>query len=309
MSISSVNVSFEDFWPGFNSEDFFIPLVESALNCRVVLSSSRKADIVFSSVFSTRAIAIRVAYRLWGQIGVKWIPLMFRKSRQQKRVWFTGENQRPPIEDYDLTISFDIDSYGDTNIYLPLVLLGLDWFEDGRMQKGLEGNRAGKVITPVVAATGRFSEVANRPGFVCAFIGNQEPTRMRAVRALERVGNVDVFGTAVGKPVPSKFEIAQQYKFMLCFENDLYPGYVTEKPLEAWISGCIPLWWGIDIANVLNYKAFVNAASYESLEEFVDEVALLNEDRERIMTMGSEPILSPGITLEGVAGALRRLLK
>jgi len=239
---------------------------------------------------------------------VKTASALKSKRQDQKNIWYTGENQRPPSADFDLSFSFDLDPLGGTNIYLPLLLTSLDWFEDGQAEASIEGRRAGKIVTPRAASSPRSSNVAARPKFVCAFVGNQEPMRMRALAALETIGNVDIYGAAFGGRVLDKYSIAKHYKFMLCFENDLYPGYVTEKPLEAWVSGCIPLWRGIDSAEVLNPNALLNAATFDSLASFVNAVAELDDDAERLAKMGSNPILSREVSLRPAKEAMKRLV-
>jgi hypothetical protein len=95
---------------------------------------------------------------------------------------------------------------------------------------------------------------------------------------------------------------------MLCFEIDLYPGYVTEKPLEAWASGCIPLWRGTDSAGLLNPNSHLNAASFESIDGFVEAVSALNQDKSRLVQMGTEPLFSVKPSLHIASEAIRKLL-
>lgn len=307
MTRNQIKVSFEGFWPEFCPNAFFVPFVSAALSCEVVVTERSESDLVFTSVFQKSNLARKFVNLSRRKSGLR--PLVHPKSKVpfQKHIWYTGENQRPPIANYDLCYSFDSDTYGETNAYLPLILSELDWFEDGQMAKSLEGKRAGKIVTPAIAASPRPSNLADRTDFVCAFIGRPEPTRMRALEALKKFGNVDIYGSAVGRPVPDKYSIAQRYKFMLCFENDLYPGYVTEKPLEAWVSGCIPLWWGIDNVGLLNQNALINAASFDSLEGFVDAVGDLDSDSNRLEQMGSEPLFAREMSLCAASEALQRL--
>ena len=307
MTRNQVKVSFEGFWPEFSPNAFFVPFVSAALSCEVVVTKSSESNLVFTSVFQKSNLGRKFVGLVRRKSGLS--PLVHPKSKVpfQKHIWYTGENQRPPIENYDLCYSFDLDTYSGTNAYLPLILSELDWFEDGQLAKSLEGKRAGKIVTPKIAASPRLSNLNERTDFVCAFIGQPEPTRMRALEALKKLGNVDIYGSVVGRPVPDKYSIAQRYKFMLCFENDLYPGYVTEKPLEAWVSGCIPLWWGIDSAGLLNQNAIVNAACFDSLDVFVDAVGEINLDSSRLERMGSEPLFSREMSLFAASEALRRL--
>jgi hypothetical protein len=229
-------------------------------------------------------------------------------QRARKHVWYTGENHRPPLEDFDLSYSFDVDSYGGTNVYLPLILTGLDWFADGQAANSLEGKRAGKTTTPSMAWKQRETDVAERMEFACAFIGNPEPTRLRAIQELSKIGQVDVYGSAVNRPVLEKFSVAKRYRYMLCFENDLYPGYITEKPLDAWIGGCIPLWRGIDSAGLLNTKSHFNEFKHDSLNSFIEEIYELDKDPARVSKMGAEPLLAEEPSLEAASEALRKLV-
>ena len=304
-----IKVSFEGFWPDLDPSAFFVPFVSAALSCEVVVTESSESDLVFTSVFPKNNLGKRVVRLARRKFGRELLVHPKSKVPSQKYIWYTGENVRPPVANYDLRYSFDSDTYGETNCYLPLIFLELDWFEDGNMARGLESWKAKKLVTPSIAASPRVSNVADRTDFVCAFIGNPEPTRMRALEELKKIGNVDIYGRAVGRPVTDKYLIGQQYKFMLCFENDLYPGYVTEKTLDAWKSGCIPLWWGVDSFGLLNQNALMNAANFDSLEAFVDSVRELNLDSNRLAKMGSEPLFAREPSLRDASKALQRLFE
>lgn len=46
-------------------------------------------------------------------------------------------------------------------------------------------------------------------------------------------------------PIENKKEIISNYKFCFSYENtDNYPGYITEKVFDAWMSGCVPIYRG-----------------------------------------------------------------
>jgi len=64
-----------------------------------------------------------------------------------------------------------------------------------------------------------------------------------------------------------KWEIKRQflssYKFTIAFENNIYPGYQTEKLYDAMLCNSIPIYCGDPcIAEVFNTKAFINTADY-----------------------------------------------
>jgi hypothetical protein len=192
----------------------------------------------------------------------------------EQRIWFTGENIRVPVgQDFDFSLSYEQDLYNSSNMYFPLWYSHLDWFRTPEFN-----HRVGKPLTVKELMEPRKLERATPTKFACAFIGNAHPMRSRAIKELSKLGEVEVFGKSVGRPVKHKADIAADFKYMICFENDLYPGYVTEKPLDAYHSGTVPLYWG-DFGNsdAINRNSLLNLADYQSLEEFVDSVSQISK--------------------------------
>ncbi len=188
-------------------------------------------------------------------------------------IWTSGENERPPTGDWTVYLSHDVDDFGGRNIYLPY------WIEATGVYAPPTVNFLGERPTLREMLSPRSVSIGGRPKFACAFLGKAGGLRHHAISALAQLGPVDVFGPAVGRPVPNKFDIARDYQFLLCFENDLYPGYVTEKPFDAWATGAIPLWWGSDPAGFVNPRAVVNLASFPDLSSFVEYVRRLKQDQ------------------------------
>lgn len=226
-----------------------------------------------------------------------------RKSSDAPAIWVTTENIRPPASGWDLTLSFDLDSLGGTNQYCPL------WWGEIALLPGIgtiSVDRLGHQMTVAELNGPREADPDGRPRFVCAFINNPEPMRMHAIKELSRLGRVDVYGRITGRRIHKKQDIARHYRYALCFENDVYPGYVTEKPFEAWSSGCIPLWRGNDPENYLAHDSLINAAE-GGIDSLVEQVADLEEDLTRWQTMASRPILRKIPDLGPVVESIRSL--
>lgn len=288
---TSLEVKFFNFPSDFNPDaNFFKDLTQDAIKkekfkgpihfygCYPEMSTLKKAILYFRSRISDSGMTNWL--NLQQGVVVPYDPLAFN-------VWCTYENRRPPIAGFDLTFSFDVDTYGGTNFYLPLIYLYMN-------HSNLESYHSKYSISSDLASQAR--EVGKdffykKSGFVSAFINNPHPLRFRAISKLSKVGKVDLFGRSVNNYVEDKTGTATSYWFNLCFENDLYPGYVTEKILEAWISKSVPLYWGYDKAKILNPAAYVNLIDFNSLEEFVAFVSELNSDRDRMVEMINQPLL------------------
>lgn len=80
-----------------------------------------------------------------------------------------------------------------------------------------------------------------------------------------------------------------KYHFVIAMENVCKKGYITEKIINAFYSGAIPIYWGCkSIKKYFNEKAFINVNDFNSFEECVNYVINLTD--EDIHKMKNEPI-------------------
>jgi len=266
-------LTFMNFWPNFDPIDNFF--VDAVSNQTLI------PPTLIESVFES------TSQSTLNQLSKKFPSLakLFSKKTDVRRVWFTGENIRPPYgNEYDSYISFDQDDYGGKNFYFPLLYCEINFrSKDWTQRRGIDFKTQDLLLPR--------QTIQQKPKFACAFIGNPEPTRLRAIEALSEFGQVDIFGPHSGQAVSSKYEIAKDYRFMLCFENDVYPGYVTEKLLDAYVCGTVPLYRGdFGQESHVNRNCLINANDYGSLREFA--VAVSEIDNLHYGEIFSEPLLS-----------------
>jgi hypothetical protein len=78
----------------------------------------------------------------------------------------------------------------------------------------------------------------------------------------------------------------------LHFENSSVPGYITEKIIDAWVSGTIPIYWGApDVAEHFNSEAFINCHDFASFDQVIERIDEIEHDDELYMHILSQPIL------------------
>jgi hypothetical protein len=253
-------IKFSNFWPEFDEKENFIL---DALADQEVFS-----PIEITSVFGNPPRSMLKDFL--SQLRPN--PKSQFSGMKARRVWFTGENIRPPVgKNFDSFVSFDQDAYGGVNFYFPLLYAEL------LLRERQWTKRRGINVDKNELLKHRQSP-QGKDKFVCAFISNFEPVRMRALDELRKYGEVDVYGPhSLNTPI-SKYETAKEYKFMLCFENDLYPGYLTEKLLDAYMCETVPLYRGLfGKEEHVNQRALINAANFDSLESFCHYVGSMNE--------------------------------
>ena len=73
-------------------------------------------------------------------------------------------------------------------------------------------------------------------------------------------------------------ELHAPYRFAIAFENSVVGGYVTEKIVNAYLAGCIPIYRGhCDIYKYFNRDSFINADDFGSLDELAEYVVRVDE--------------------------------
>ena len=129
------------------------------------------------------------------------------------------------------------------------------------------------------------------PPKFCSFVvsnAGKKKTQRRVdfFHALSRYRQVDSGGrylNNIGGPIPGgsggKVKFLSEYKFNIAFENESKPGYTTEKIVEAFLAGTVPIYWGNPrIAEDFNPESFINAHQFASDEELIRCIARVDED-------------------------------
>jgi hypothetical protein len=152
----------------------------------------------------------------------------------------------------------------------------------------------------------------------CAYVmsntSNSAPERTEIFDKLSAYKTVHSGGrwrNNVGGPVSDKLEFQSKHKFIIAFENQLSPGYLTEKFAEAAQAGAIPIYWGDpNIGNYFNTKAFINCHEYPSLDDAIAEVIAIDQDPTRYKAMLAEPWFKDGVEPEALKSEnIRKFLR
>jgi len=125
--------------------------------------------------------------------------------------------------------------------------------------------------------------------------------RSRFFHRLNQVQRVDSYGkweNNVGYVLPMgqehRCDALIPYKFVLCFENTIKSHYMTEKILNAYLCGAIPIYGGASISrDVLNPKAFLylEDTSDAAMDTLIRQIMYLYQNEEAYRQMYEEPLL------------------
>lgn len=96
-------------------------------------------------------------------------------------------------------------------------------------------------------------------------------------------------------PCNDKHELLSRYKFTIAYENTAYPGYVTEKVIDAIVAGSVPVYLGApDITEQLPATAFIDARAFSSPEAISARMEQMTEsEAAAMMDAGQQFLRSP----------------
>lgn len=197
------------------------------------------------------------------------------------KIFFTGECQTPDFNLCDYAIGFDYLDYGDRYLRYPLYL-----FYRKAMMQMLEKH----LISD--------DEIAAKKDF-CAFVysngraAEQRTTFFHALNNIRRVNSGGKLLNNIGKPVEDKLLFQANHRFCIAFENTSFPGYTTEKLIEAFASKTIPIYYGDpNVTRDFNSKAFINCTDSVSIDEVIKQVIDIDNNPDLLRQYLREPALN-----------------
>ncbi|MBP3197571.1 MAG: hypothetical protein J6N21_11275 [Butyrivibrio sp.] len=189
------------------------------------------------------------------------------------RIFVTGENLFPNYNLCDYAIGFEHMDFEDRYIRFPIYLWDRYASDYIRM------------------ADDRLSIIGDSPEnrkFCAIVVSNDnfaDPMRENFFRELSNYKRVDSGGQAFNNiglsgGVKDKNEFLAGYKFSIAFENTSYSGYCTEKLMQAFSAGTVPIYWGDKRAKeVFDENAYIDCTG-QSIEQAIKKVQDIDQNDE-----------------------------
>ena len=281
-----MKVCFSDFWTPFDpNNNFFIHIIRELYE-NVEVVHPEDADVMFFSVFGNEN----------------------GRYKNCKKIFFTGENISPNFKKCDYSLTFEKNTYGGKNFRLPLWYLYIDWFNAKTYDNP-------QWLIPESYLYGENEFTLKPKDKFCAIVyGKQIESRIRAIQNISRYKTVEVFGKAnLNQPLPDgenyKMDLISDYKFSLCYENSVTPGYHTEKLLHGKIAGNIPIYYGDKtISEDFNSECFINAVDMSD-EELVEIIQKIDSDNSLYIEMKNKPLFKEKLTLGEICSNFKTILR
>ena len=114
-------------------------------------------------------------------------------------------------------------------------------------------------------------------------------------KELNKYKEIDMGGAYhnnVGGCVRDKIKFLKSYKFSLAMENTKADGYVTEKIIDAFLAGNIPIYYGdYMIEEYINPKAFILIKGKKDMMEKIEYIKKIDNDDELYKKILKEKVL------------------
>lgn len=79
-------------------------------------------------------------------------------------------------------------------------------------------------------------------------------------------------------PASSLRATLKDYKFCICLENSSFPGWITERIFDCFLSGCVPVYMGDpNISSRIPAAAFINMRQFTSYQKLYDYLSNMPE--------------------------------
>ena len=278
-----------NFWEGAFDGDFFDFFFSSCFADLTYTTNPHEADLVVTSVF--------------GNV----------QTDPAKTLSYIGENIRPSYIGYSHSLSFDYDTYGGRNVRLPLWYSRLAWdgFTEKPRRVGSNNHGYEPLIQIKPLLQPRKLDMTKKDKFCALIAGNPEGLRINLYNSISQYKQVDGYGNMFGRALrQSKFDLLSEYKFCLCPENSIYDGYVTEKLIDAYAGGTVPIYSGdVSVVDEFNDGAYINYQFVRSMDALVRKVMRTDQALEMYKATYEQPLLTKEPKLNDAIQFVRSIVK
>lgn len=271
--METIKIAYADFWPEWEQENFIEPILRKYFNVEI---DQNNPDVLFHSVFGTSSL--------------KW---------KCKKILFLAENihnmtYNPEIQNAIRSIAKEayatigFDPHSERNFRLPL------WQVYWLLWPDLKERLFNRVHHPLFERFCSFT--VSNPSNTSR---NSAFDKLHSYKKVHSYGKVrtndlSLIRETEGKywrEAKSAFFYKHPHKFTLTYENTSYPYYCTEKLMDGFLAGSIPIYWGDPkVWDDWNKDAFINAQKIGL--GWIDIVKQIDNDQSLFNDMYNQPVFT-----------------
>ena len=100
--------------------------------------------------------------------------------------------------------------------------------------------------------------------------------RLKFIKELSKYKKIDIGGkrySNIGRPIINKREFLSSYKFSIAMENSEGNGYITEKIVDSFLAGTIPIYYGdYMVDEYINPKTYILIKGEKDIDKKIEYI-------------------------------------
>ena len=106
--------------------------------------------------------------------------------------------------------------------------------------------------------------------------------RLNFIEKLSKYKKVDMGGNCknnINKKITDKIQFLSNYKFSIAMENSEGDGYLTEKIVDSFLAGTIPIYYGdYMLDEIINPKTYILIKGVKDMDEKIEYIKKIDND-------------------------------
>ena len=151
-----------------------------------------------------------------------------------------------------------------------------------------------------------------RKKFCAAVITNPVGFRLNFLKELNKYKQIDMggrFRNNVGGHVKNKIKFLKDYKFSLAMENSEADGYTTEKIIDAFLAGTIPIYYGdYMVDDYINPKTYILIRDYRDMKKKIDYIKKIDNDDNLYRSILKEKVFIDDFFVDNIENERKKFL-
>ena len=220
------------------------------------------------------------------------------KYNKTIKIAFFTENQLPDLNEADYAIGLGHITHLDRYFTFPYIAYYLKKINIKPQDIDIIRN---KVVN---------SEM--RTKFCAAVISNPQGFRMKFIKKLNKIKKIDMGGqyrNNVGHFVMNKIKFLRKYKFSIAMENSEGDGYASEKIIDAFLAGTIPIYFGdYMIDEYINPKSYILIRNKGDITNKINYIMKIDNDDNLYRSILKEKVFIDDFFVDNIINERKKFL-
>jgi len=263
--MEKLKIAFPDFWGGhFKKENIFLLTLQKYFDVAV---DEENPDVIIYSIYNERKDAPK--YKC-------------------KKILYCLENYRPSAFGTDYAFSITHEPHSDKNFRLPhwQFYLILNPESKDKLFNKTQHDSFDRFCSFTVSNGGCFTRNA-----ILQQLNSYKRVHSYG-KFMNNTNELQKIDTDFWREGKDEFFSKVSHKFSIAYENSPSKYWVTEKIMDAFLAGSLPIYWGaLKVTEDFNEKAFINANKISG-ENLFNLIKTLDNDKQLFNEIYDQPVFT-----------------